>query len=161
MKVLLCRRFFRKKCGFLFRRKQIVTTINRLRTNTDSGHVRQRLASIPNKNVRRILQIGIGVEPRNGDLLFISIGRRVIEEHLVSRRAREAHDDAEHVGLICRLVVPTERVVSEVDVDTQVVQGFPEVGDLFALTYRVGRDQGAARTLSCVNLAAFMYQAPQ
>lgn len=49
----------------------------------------------------------------------------------------------------------------EVDVDTQVVQGFPEVGDLLALTYRVGRNQGAARALSCVNLAAFMYQAPQ
>ena len=28
------------------------------------------------------------------------------------------------------------------------MQGFPEVGDLLALTYRVGRDQGAARALS-------------
>lgn len=65
------------------------------------------------------------------------------------------------MGLIRRLVVPTERVVSEVDVDTQVVQGFPEVGDLLALTYELVETRAQRVRFPCVNLAAFMYQAPQ
>ena len=69
-------------------------------------------------------------------------------QSLLAVLPREAHDDAEYVGLICRLVVPTERVVSEVDVYPHVMEGFPEVGDLLPLADGVGRDQGAARALS-------------
>ena len=145
MKVLLSRGLFRKERRLLLRCEQIVAAINRLRADTDSGHVRQRLASVPDESVGRVLQIG--VEPRNGNPVFVRIGRRMIEERLVPRFAGEPDDDAEHVCLVRSLVVPPERVVREVDVDTQVVQGFPEVGDLLALTYRVGRDQGAARAL--------------
>ena len=52
------------------------------------------------------------------------------------------------MGLVTRLVVPSEGVVGEIDVDPHVVQGLPEVRHLLALADGVSGDQCAPGVLA-------------
>ena len=127
-------RLFGNEIEHFFLGEQIVSIVDRLIADTDFGHIGNRLRAAAHKHIITLDEISIYVAH-----FALELAR---EEIFVACRAvTETHYHAVHMSLQARLTVPAESVVGKVYGQPVAHQRLPQVGNLLALSYRVGRYQ--------------------